>query len=265
MQTLIFTDLDGSLLNHGNYRFDGAKESLAAIRTEKIPLIIVSSKTAAEIGMIQKELGIHEPFICENGSAIHFPQDYDKLEILEEYGTREGYNKLVLGASYGELTAFLARYKTPLGIRGFFDMEVEEVARRTGLYHARAALAKARQYTEPFIIQDENNLPALEEAARCAGYSITRGGRFFHLKKAGTDKGIAVTRTTRIFQEASPGPWRTLGLGDSDNDIEMLRSVDIPLVVRKEDGSCLKGFAVCSDSPGSAGWNQLVMGVLHGG
>jgi mannosyl-3-phosphoglycerate phosphatase len=264
MQKIIFTDLDGTLLNHCDYRFDDAKEALTRIGQHGYPLIIVSSKTAEEIKKLQNKLGLCEPFICENGAAILYPSQYEKLGNPAGE-TEGGYKKIVLGATYDELVSFLNTFKKPLGIRGFSDMDAEEIAEFTGLGLEGALFAKRRQYTEPFIIKDETLIDILIPEAERAGYSITRGGRFFHLKKAGSDKGVAVRRVLELFESYTGERVTSYALGDSDNDREMLEIVDIPLVVRKEDGSCLEGFPRCSKSPGSKGWNELVMGVVFDG
>lgn len=264
MQKIIFTDLDGTLLNHCDYRFDDAEEALTRIGQHGYPLIIVSSKTAEEIKILQKKLGICEPFICENGAAILYPNEYEKLG--KAGGEREnGYTKIVLGATYDELVSFLNTFKKPLGIRGFSDMDTEEIAELTGLGLEGALFAKRRQYTEPFIIKDETLIEILTPEAERAGYSITRGGRFYHLKKSGSDKGVAVRKVLELFGAYTGEKVTSYALGDSDNDREMLEVVDVPLVVRKEDGSCLKGFTHCSAHPGSKGWNELVTEVVFAG
>lgn len=264
MQKIIFTDLDGTLLNHCDYRFDDASEALQRIGEQAYPLIIVSSKTAEEIRILQKKLNISEPFICENGAAILYPDTYKKLGDAG-HATDHGYKEIVLGATYDDLVAFLNPFKKALGIRGFSDMDAEEVAEVTGLDLEGALFAKRRHYTEPFIIKDEALIDILLPDAEKAGYSITRGGRFFHLKKAGSDKGVAVRKVLELFEAYAGEPVTSYALGDSDNDREMLDTVDVPLVVRKEDGSCLKGFSRCSEHPGSKGWNELVMEVVFDG
>ena len=70
---LIFTDLDGSLLDAETYSFDAACEALAEIRLRDYPLILASSKTRVEMLELQAVLGIRSPFICENGAALCSP------------------------------------------------------------------------------------------------------------------------------------------------------------------------------------------------
>lgn len=51
---VIFTDLDGTLLDHETYSFAAAGEALEALTRENIPLILCSSKTRAEIELLQQ-------------------------------------------------------------------------------------------------------------------------------------------------------------------------------------------------------------------
>lgn len=74
VQLVIFTDLDGSLLNHEDYSFTAARPSIERIKTAGIPLIITTSKTRLEVERLQQEMGIREPFIVENGGGIFFPR-----------------------------------------------------------------------------------------------------------------------------------------------------------------------------------------------
>ena len=78
---IIFTDLDGTLLNHDDYSYKNAIPSLEKIKKKNIPLIIVTSKTKKEVEQLQKEIGIKEPFIVENGAAIFFPKNYRNFKI----------------------------------------------------------------------------------------------------------------------------------------------------------------------------------------
>ena len=68
---LIFTDLDGSLLNRENFDFTPIKNFLKELLNNDIFIIPNSSKTAKEIMNFNEELGEKLPYISENGSAIH--------------------------------------------------------------------------------------------------------------------------------------------------------------------------------------------------
>ena len=67
---IVFSDLDGTLLDHGNYSHSAAAPALARLRHLEVPLILASSKTAAEIVPLRDELGFSDcEAIVENGSV----------------------------------------------------------------------------------------------------------------------------------------------------------------------------------------------------
>ena len=68
---LVFTDLDGSLMEHETYSIEAARPALAELADRGITPIFASSKTATEIISIQASSGLNAPFICENGAAIY--------------------------------------------------------------------------------------------------------------------------------------------------------------------------------------------------
>lgn len=70
---IIFTDLDGTLLDRQTYSWDAARPALGLIKERSIPLALCSSKTRAEIEVIRKELDNPDPFICENGGGNLYP------------------------------------------------------------------------------------------------------------------------------------------------------------------------------------------------
>lgn len=267
MQLMIFTDLDGSLLDHGDYAFDAARPSIARIKREGIPLIMATSKTRREVETLRLEMGIREPFIVENGGGVFFPQGYRGWKI--DRGQRQGdYTVLRLGTTYATVRLFLERFGSGFGIRGFGDMTPEEIAASTGLPLHVAALAGEREFTEPFVMNRPEVLRDLEAQASAASLKVTRGGRFYHLIGADQDKGLAVRIVRDIFRSRC-GALTTIGLGDSENDLSMFEQVDIPVVIPRPDGSYLdipRRDVIRAKSPGSRGWNEAVTVLLdrHG-
>jgi len=274
-RTIVFTDLDGSLLDHHSYSHAGAAPVLARIREEGIPLIIVTSKTRAEVVEIQREFGNADPFIVENGGAAYFPRSgpYRFLAAGEEAA---GYRRIGFGRSYGEIRDFLAAFKSEEKkreiIKGFGDMELEDIMALTGLDAVRAGAAKRPEFSEPFLIAGETDAAAaclreLAAEARRRGFEITRGGRFHHLLGAGQDKGRAVAATVKTLRGLAGGKITTVGVGDSDNDLTMLAAVDIPVLIPHPHRGFPAGTpagAVRATRPGSEGWNEAVGKALDG-
>ena len=78
MKFLIFSDLDGTFLNHNTYSHGSLKNYINNLDFE-FELIFVTSKTFEEILDIQNQLNINHPFVAENGACIFFPPGYLKL------------------------------------------------------------------------------------------------------------------------------------------------------------------------------------------
>jgi mannosyl-3-phosphoglycerate phosphatase len=233
---LVFTDLDGTLLDHKTYRFDAARPALEALEEKNIPLILCTSKTRAEVEKLRLKIGQTHPFVPENGAAVFIPRGYFSFSFSHD---REDAHYLIIefGTPYSGLRTGLEKMKRlfPQKIRGFGDLTVEEAARVCGFSLAEARLAKKRRYDEPFILKDKNLEPQIEKAARALGLHLTRGSRFYHLLGA-NDKGKAVARLMDIYRQ-SGDKFISIGLGDSLNDLPMLEAVDHPILVQKPDGS----------------------------
>ncbi len=265
--TIIFSDLDGTLLDHKTYSFEPARTALEALLEAGIPLVFCTSKTRLETERWRRALANIHPFIVENGGAVFVPEGYFGPEA--GFDKRDGgYGVLEVGRPYPELRQALERIRasTGLPLRGFGDMTVEEIAERCGFTRQDAALAAMREYDEPFIGIEEGMLPRVVQEAGALGCQVVSGGRFHHLV-GGSDKGRAV-RALRSLYEVSWGPIRTVGLGDSANDEPMLRAVDIPILVRRPDGSYLEAAhlpeLIIAPYAGPEGWRDTILGILGG-
>jgi mannosyl-3-phosphoglycerate phosphatase len=264
MKLIVFTDLDGSLLDHETYSYRASMPALEFIRKREIPLIFVTSKTRPETERLQLEMGISEPFIIENGAAVYFPSDYMEFNI-DNGDRRFPYIFIRLGVEYAEIRKYMESVKERFRIRGFGDMSEEEILSLAGLTLEQAGMAKKREFTEPFIINDMSVFPELEVSAKSHGFKITRGGRFYHFIGENQDKGKAVRITADIFSENIKDRIISVGIGDSANDISMLGSVDIPVLIPHQDGSYENldlEKLIRAVRPGSEGWNMTMMDIL---
>ena len=63
---IVFSDLDGSLLDHDTYDWAPARPALEALRESGIPLVLVSSKTLAELDDYRRQLDLRHPVVAEN-------------------------------------------------------------------------------------------------------------------------------------------------------------------------------------------------------
>ena len=265
-QFLIFSDLDGTLLDHKTYSFEPAKPALDTIKLRNIPLIFCSSKTRREIELYRELTGNRHPFVSENGGGIYVPADYDTDSL--EYDIRtNGYKVIVLGTHYDELVEVLnsIRYETGIRLKSFSEMNISEISEYTGLDPKLAVLAKMREYDEPFIIfGNDKEAETIKIEITRRGFNYTQGSVFHHIMGR-NDKGKAVKILIQIFKNRFPY-LNTVGLGDSLNDLPMLEIVDIPILVQKSDGNYDQRIAfdnlIYADGIGPVGWNRSVLNLL---
>jgi mannosyl-3-phosphoglycerate phosphatase len=267
---VLFSDLDGTLLDRDDYSFDRALPALEVLREKAIPVVFCTSKTRSEVELYRHLLDNHHPFVVENGGAVFVPDGYFEGPF-EHDRVSAGYLVRELGAPYQTQVDALARVRRRSGarLRGFSDMTTAEVAERCNLSLDRAALAREREYDEPFLILDRGATPRVLAALGvngAHGAPITRGDRFHHL--CGGDKGRAVSVLMALFRRAWPDV-SSVGIGNRLNDLPLLEAVDFPILVATGDGDYDHAVSVAglryADGVGPKGWNAAVMELLHQG
>jgi mannosyl-3-phosphoglycerate phosphatase len=263
---LVVTDLDGCLLDEATYSPLAAAPALDSLRTHGVPLVLASSKTRSEVAALVPTIGPVAASIVENGGAVVQPVDSILARVP---GSRPDGSEwlLELGVERGKLVAALDEIATELGIgiRGFASMTADQIAARTGLTPATAALAAVRAYDEPFSLDEARELPEVVRAAAARGLRVTAGGRFHHLT-GDSDKGRAL-RILLAASEQAGERFITVGLGDSPNDRSLLQSVDRPIVIPRPDGAAHPELtslprAAIAPAPGPRGWNAAVLEIL---
>jgi mannosyl-3-phosphoglycerate phosphatase len=134
LTAVVVSDLDGTLLHRDTYSFDEALPSIASLKKRGIPVILVSSKTRAEIEPIREELGVEDPFVVENGGAAYIPRGTFE-ETVGKRDTSGRFDVIRWGTPYEEVVAILDDVREATGARltGFHDVDAERVADWTGL------------------------------------------------------------------------------------------------------------------------------------
>ncbi len=262
---LIFTDLDGTLLDHETYSWKKAEPALRLAKRMDVPVIFCTSKTRAEIEVCRKRIGNKEPFIAENGEVIFIPKGYFSRRPVQS-NTIGKYHVIALGRPYRELRDVIRKMrKEGLKVRGFGDMTPKEVIKLTGLSAREARLAMKREYDEPFILAEGKQEAGVREFASKNNLRITKGGRFYHLMGSSGGKGIAAGILSSLYGIEAGKPPVTAGLGDSENDFPLLRMVSVPYLLKRHDGSHApkSGAFIRYKGKGPEGWNSAVLRFLE--
>ena len=265
---IIFSDLDGTLLDHYTYQFSAASETLACLKNADIPVVLNTSKTYAELKIILKQLDLNTPFIVENGAAIYIPvgtfssQPADTVKV-DEYWVKSfclprtyWLNLLEEGC-----TAYAEHFK------GFSHLSNQQLAELTGLDESEATRAKQRQFGEPVHwLSDKATKHAFMHHLIDLGANVVQGGRFIHVGGF-CDKGQALIWLAEQYrQDQGYESLTTIALGDGENDIAMLEAADIAVQVRSpvhEFPTLYRQFnTIQTDSYGPKGWAEALQVLL---
>lgn len=248
---LVFTDLDGTLIDHDTYDWAPAKPALAALKTRSAGVVLASSKTAAEMSGLRTALGLSKwPAIVENGAGV-----------LPPY-----VNEIAKANQYRDVLDILATVPNGLRaqFRGFGAATAAEVAAMTGLTPKAAALAKQRAFSEPgqWLGSDAQKSEFLEYLGT-RGIATQQGGRFLTLSFGGNkvDQMRAIIGTHH--------PDHTIALGDAPNDVQMLEQADYGVVVANPHRPALpplkgeaEGRILRTKAAGPEGWNTAILDLL---
>lgn len=262
-QIILFTDLDGILLNNEADNDITTRPLIQKLKALKIPIIPVTSKTRAEVVPLRQDMGLSDPFITENGGGIFIPKD---APFDNPPGELDGdYYVVALGCPYVQARAGLRVIANNLqhSLLGFGDLTIERLQKRTGLTATEAQQTKAREFSEPFITPKAVPAEQLTTAAEEMGFRVVVEDRFSHLLGPNASKATAIKQLVDLYQTLLPAGENitTLGLGNSPTDLEMLHSIDIPIVLPGASGPhpqlSDKGWQV-APAPGPEGWVSAV-------
>ena len=249
---MVFTDLDGTLMDHDSYDVAPAKPALEALAAHSIPVVPVTSKTRTELVPLMARLGLSAPAIAENGAIIMNTDGVPDTAVAREKIT-------------------LALDALPKNIRKamicFCDMEIEQIAAATGLSHADATRAAAREASEPFMWQGKappltTLTEMLSETLEKFDLRLTQGGRFFHIVPP-RDKAAAISA---LLSEQTPRPQSWV-LGDGPNDVSMLLAADRGALITNENVNTQRFLPAdhnlyLSRASGPAGWHEAITAFL---
>lgn len=256
---LVFTDLDGTLLDSHSYDWQPAAGWLARLHDNKIPVILCSSKTAAEMVSIQKSLGLDGlPLIAENGAVI---------ELDSQWQTDANFPRLIAGVDHSEISQVLDKLREKAGYKyiTFDDVNEATISEWTGLPPARASLTRLQEASVTLIWRDsDERLAEFTRQLNALGLQLVAGARFWHVLDMSVGKDQAANWLTERYQRL----WKTrpvrVGLGDGPNDAPLLAVMDYAVIVKglSREGVILPPQATPqvyrTQSEGPEGWREAM-------
>ena len=228
---MVVTDLDGTLLDHYSYDFKPAMSVVGALKRLGIPLVFNSSKTYAEMRYLQDQMGLLDPMICENGSAIYLPKE--RFHVAQAAWENHGdFWRISLAKPREHWLSILSEYPDQASILSFSYMGVQGVMNATGLDWTESERASQREYTEPLMPPTNDNIKQdLIAYLGGRGAMVQQGGRFMTVGDS-VDKGRAMETLICLWNQKYGGAVRTLALGDGLNDVAMLEKANRSVWIR---------------------------------
>ena len=279
VQWIVVTDLDASLLDE-SYSYADACQALEVLEAECIPIVLNSSKTLDEmIEMARDWKWKPKPILVgENGATLAFPC-HSKKEAIELESdwcdhlwaneVKDGYLCVYDEEERAEILRIihLVQKQNNFAFRGFSDFTDEELSDLTGLKKDAVRCAKARQATEPILWDGgDEDFQAFVQIVTGYGLKVLRGGQFTHIMHRKYDKSIGMASVVSLFEKKYPNSsWKTLALGDSPNDAEMLEQADFAVVIpNKAKGAMTlnRKDYILANAYASEGWNDSVLKFL---
>ena len=254
---VIFTDLDGSLLHRDTFKFDSIKDYIKSLINMGIIIIPNSSKTEKEIEKFNEELGVSLPYISENGSSIH------GLNLI----TSNFPDKLILSREKEELLKIFEN-KVPVKLKEkcfqILKMSRKEQEKILGQEDEKLKFALNRKYTLPFLFKgNKSEKKKLLKILNSNSLTLQEGGRVFNLCD-NINKVKSMNRVIKILKKTED-KIKTIAVGDNYNDLDMLRSCDIPCLVFNDqfiqDQINIENL-IFSNKPSPEGWADVIKTAL---
>jgi mannosyl-3-phosphoglycerate phosphatase len=271
---LIVADVDGTILDGegrtplalGEFRLrlrriEGAQAAACTVA-------LASSRTLAELVVLQRGLGMRGPCIAEDGAVLAI--DTDDVPPAAVRGTevstwRAGRRTLHLwnlGESADALRAAFGELIAP------YQLDTRDMAAMSALgFRSRASVRRALVERRASVLlnlahSDPRAFSAVREAAAGARAHLHCGGRW-HTLTRGAGKGAATSLLRRLLVADAGGILRVVGIGNEENDATLLANADVGFAIRNPVGGVHPALAsvdgtIPLTATGTAGFVEML-------
>lgn len=235
MTFILISDLDGTLLGEHSFDFDVIKTEVISLLDSGHLLVLASSKTKVEIESFCDELGRRVPFIYENGAGV---ENFSLISGCEPPLNSHKNPKAIRTDAL--LTNWERHISLDLKSQCHFLKDMDRGAQEACLGLGTIALDRAldRSFSLPFTFSGPaSNLQKLKNLAAKADLSVQQGGRVYNLSGC-HDKADYLPDIRKSASKSKNMPVLIV-LGDSKNDIKMLKQADVSCVIPNDKGYLL--------------------------
>ncbi len=258
-QIVIFTDLDGSLLDKNTFEFDEIEDYFRELISIGIIIIPNSSKTEAELSDFNNQYNLNLSFIAENGSSIH------GLNLIHKNLPK----KIFLSRTSDEIyNVYNQKIPPKLKSKITFILNLKSNEQREifGLPLEKMNLAIKRNYSLPIKfngIEIEKN--EFIKIINDSGLTVQTGGRIMNICD-NVNKSKAMCKTIELINKEIDNEIISIGVGDNQNDIDMLKHSDYPCLVKNNSfDSALVNIdnLIKSSEPSPKGWADVIKTAIQ--
>ena len=255
---LLFTDLDGTLLNKKTFEFKAALNLIKNCISKGIKIIPNSSKTDLELDEICENLEIPKVYISENGSYIY------GLNFLSENLNEKVYlsrNKAVIFKNFSDNINVKLKKKCLILENETLQNQIEVL----GLPQNKISKAMNRKFSMPFIfLGNKDEEIELKKNVKKYGLNVQFGGRVLSLGDK-VSKGNAMTTFISLLSNETKKNYVSICVGDNENDFDMLDKCDYPCLVKNGPPKNInfKNQCVFSKKEAPDGWVEVVNKTLN--
>jgi mannosyl-3-phosphoglycerate phosphatase family protein len=268
---VVFTAVEGALVDSRGRSWQAAEEALEELARRRVPLIMVTSGTRAELEPLRRKMENGHPFITESGGGLFIPDGYFDRHL--EGAVRDGrYFVVAFGRPYEETAAAAEEIAEESGasIVGYAQMTAREISRNTGESIHEAERARKREFSERFFFAggSEKIIGKFEREASKGGWNAVRGEPFWELR-SGNDEGRALKHLMKLLRDSLHTKLRAVAIGTSARDLPLLAAADhaVALPQRGHDFDPVLSSrlpkALTGEAAGPVGWNQAALKALE--
>lgn len=266
MIRMIALDVDGTLLTSEGTLTEGTVRAIGAARAKGVRVVLSTGRSAPEAVWLTGLAGCDDRAVCLGGAAIANMADGRHLrrwDIPGEPAARvlelirgKGLASMIFAGEANLLDPYSSGYfRANYPYPAYLDTTVVAEDPAGWLARHGQPLTKIHAEGDPAVFP-----PLLEVLGRMPGLTLTSSGADnFEVVAAGVDKGKALCLLAREWGIA---PAEIAAVGDSDNDLAMLRAVGCPVAMGNASREVKEAAAFVTASNDQEGAAKAILRLI---